>query len=152
MATSEATLIEIEQRPAEARPEADGAAKKAGARRAAGSSRRPSSARRLEAEMREFIANHPQGWGHEPWLGLLDRLRADGHDTNDTDEIGRRLERERLTVTLERVRGLGPQRVRTLVDRYQTLWNLRQADVEEMTKAARLGRPLAERVRDAVNA
>ena len=42
--------------------------------------------------------------------------------------------------------------LRALADRYQTLWNLRQADVEELTKAGRLGRPLAERVRDALKA
>ena len=151
MATSEATLIEIEQRPAEAHPDADGSGKKAAGRRAGGASRSV-SARRLGGELRQFIAQHPQGWGHEEWLGLLDRLRAHGHDTEDADEIGRRLEGERLTLTLERVRGLGPQRIRALVDRYQTLWNLRQADVEELTQAGRLGRPLAERVRDALRA
>jgi hypothetical protein len=148
MATSEATLIEIEERPAEAGEPR----KKTGGRRAAGSSRSRGSAQRLGGELRQFIAEHPQGWGHGEWLGLLDRLRAHGHDAEDADGIGQLLERERLTVALERVRGLGPQRLRTLVDRYQTLWNLRHADVEEVAKAGRLGRPLAERVREALNA
>ena len=151
MSTSEPTLIAIEERPADARPDNGEPPRKAAGRRAAGSSRGPTSERRLGGELRRFIAEHPQGWGHGEWLGLLDRLRTHGHNAEDTDEIGRRLERERLTVTLERVRGLGPQRVRTLVDRYQTLWNLRQADLEEVTRAGRLGRPLAERVREALN-
>ena len=104
----------------------------------------------LGADLRQFVSENPHGWGHGEWIGLLDRLRERGHSVDDTEQIGRSLERERLAATLEGVEGVGPQRVRSIVDRYETLWSLRQADVDDVAQSAKIPRPLAERIKAAV--
>ena len=75
----------------------------------------------LRGELRRFVGEHPQGWRHDDWLGLLDRLRERGHEVGDPDAVGSSLERERVAVTLEGVKGIGPQRIRSIVERYGTL-------------------------------
>ncbi|HEY0035397.1 MAG TPA: hypothetical protein VGB66_01855, partial [Longimicrobium sp.] len=50
----------------------------------------------LQADLRAFAIARPSGWNHEDWLGFLDFLREKGHDLSAPEEIGSRLERERL--------------------------------------------------------
>lgn len=42
----------------------------------------------LVAEIRRFSSEHPQGWGHDEWFGLLHTLSEEGHDIGDGDAIG----------------------------------------------------------------
>jgi hypothetical protein len=134
-----------------------GAAGKGGAR-TAGSSRGATAARQGKAEstvspglrkdLREFVQNHPGGWGHNEWIGLVNLLRDRGHDTSDTDRIGLALERERLTLVLERVPGLGARRVQAVADRYPRIWNVMQAGAEELATAANLPKAVAKRIKE----
>jgi len=89
---------------------------------------------RLESEVKEFVAEHPDGWSHEDWNRLLDKLSARKIEVADTDQLGVRLEAERLRQVLLRasVRGLGPKRVDAIVEKYGNLWNLRQANPEQL--------------------
>lgn len=104
----------------------------------------------LRAELRRFVLDHPLGWGHEDWLALLELLRVRGYDVADAENVGRMLERERLAYLLGQVERVGPQRMKVLIDQYGSVWSLRQADVEELARTARLPRPLAERIKTAV--
>jgi hypothetical protein len=104
----------------------------------------------LEGDLREFVQTHPGGWGHNEWIGLVNLLRDRGHDTSDTDAIGMALERERLRLVLQRIPGLGPQRVGAIADRYPRIWNLMQANAEELATAANLPRTLANKVKEAI--
>jgi hypothetical protein len=104
----------------------------------------------LGRHLRQFIAEHPTGWGHDDWLALLGQLRAQGHDVEDPDAIGATLERERLSAVLGRVNGMGAQRIRSLSERYGSLWNLRQAGVEDLARSSRLPRAVAERIQSAI--
>lgn len=104
----------------------------------------------LRTELREFASRHPQGWGHDEWLGLLGHLAGRGHDVSDPNRVGMALERERLASTLEGVQGMGGRRVEAVADRYQTLWSLRHADVEELAGLPGMNRALAERVKQQV--
>jgi excinuclease ABC subunit C len=101
----------------------------------------------LSEELRRFIGEHAQGWGHDDWLQLLEHLRGRGHDIHDPDAVGALLERQRLTARLETLEGIGPRRIRALSDRYGSIWNLGQADTEELARSARIPRALAERIR-----
>jgi hypothetical protein len=100
----------------------------------------------LRADLREFVSARPKGWNHDQWLGLLDDLRGRGHDVSDASAIGMSLERERLAAQLEQIAGMGPRRVESLVDRYHTLYSLRQADAAELAELPGMNRALAERV------
>lgn len=66
--------------------------------------------------------------------------------------MGLLLEKERLNLALEPVHGLGPQRRGALVNRYATVWNLRNADVDEIARVAKISRGLAEQAKQAVSA
>ena len=105
----------------------------------------------LRADLREFASARPEGWNHDDWVGFLDHLRGRGHDVSDSDEVGMSLERERLTVQLEQVPGMGPRRVEALVGRFHTLYSLRQADVDSVAEVPGMNRALAERVRQQFN-
>lgn len=144
---------------------ASGAAKPDGRKRATtakGDGRKRTSTRKPTAEartaseaglrrdLREFVQAHPGGWGHNEWIGLVNLLKDRGHDTSDTDAVGMALERERLTIVLERVPGLGPRRVQAIADRYPRVWNVMQAGAEEIAMAANLPRAVAQRVKDAL--
>lgn len=50
---------------------------------------------RLNAELDRFVAEHPGGWNHDEWLGLLGTLRDRGYETSDQDAIGLALEDRR---------------------------------------------------------
>ena len=137
---------------ANGKSKADGTAAGAARKTAAGAGARGRSGEgKLEKDLREFVQAHPGGWGHNEWIGLVNLLRDRGHDTSDTDAIGMALERERLKLVLERVPGLGPQRVNTIADRYPRLWNLMQANAEEIATVTNLPKAVAEKVRDAVH-
>ncbi|HEX8322215.1 hypothetical protein [Longimicrobium sp.] len=99
----------------------------------------------LQADLRAFAIARPSGWNHEDWLGFLDSLRQKGHDLSAPEEIGSRLERERLGVVLSGIQGIGPKRVDALVNRFHTLYSARHASVEEFAGAG-LPRADAERV------
>jgi hypothetical protein len=100
----------------------------------------------LQADLRAFAIARPSGWNHEDWMAFLGHLGEHGHDVSDQQHIGARLERERLAVTLEAIEGLGPKRVHSLVDRFQTLWSMRHAQAADVATVAGMTRPLAERV------
>lgn len=104
----------------------------------------------LKDELRDFAKGRPEGWNHQEWLGFLEHLKSQGHNIHDHEAIGTMLERERINVLLEKVPGLGPQRIGALAERFGTVWRLRAAGVEELAAAAKLPRPLAERVADAM--
>ena len=104
----------------------------------------------LNADLRQFVSENPNGWGHDEWLSLLHRLQERGHSVEDTEQIGRTLERERLTATLQRVQGVGPQRVKAITDRYGNIWNLLYADVDDLVQATNIPRSLAERIKASV--
>ena len=105
----------------------------------------------LRRDLREFASTRPDGWSHDEWLRLLDSLRERGHDTSDSESIGRDLERERLALTLERVPGLGPKKVEAVADRFGTLWSLRQASAEEIASVPSIPRNLADRIVETVH-
>jgi hypothetical protein len=104
----------------------------------------------LTRDLRDFAAARPQGWEHDDWESFLGHLRNRGHDTSNADAIGLALERERLALALQQIQGVGPQRVKSLTDRFTTVWNVRNADVEEIASAARIRRDLAERIKTSV--
>lgn len=104
----------------------------------------------LRADLRAFAAGRPQGWDHADWLSFLEHLRERGHETSDSEAIGMALERERLAVVLETVPGMGPKRVDGLVERFQTLWSLRHAGVDQIASSPGMNLSLAEKVRQAV--
>ncbi|MDR0788017.1 MAG: hypothetical protein LBG44_09150 [Gemmatimonadota bacterium] len=104
---------------------------------------------RLRRELRDFASARPQGWGHEDWINFLESLQGRGYNIHDRDAIGAALERERLDLALSRVRGLGPQRRRALVERFGQVWALRNANPAEIAEAARIPVDLAAAARDA---
>lgn len=101
-------------------------------------------------ELRRFVVEHPAGWSHDEWVGLLGTLAARGHDTTDADAIGLALERERLNLVLAGIPGLGERRRTTLLDRYPRLWNLQQAGAEEIAQLPGLNAGLATRIVEAI--
>ena len=126
-------------------------ARKAATKKSAAPRRRAGAdAPDLRTDMREFASARPEGWDHSDWLSFLDHLKERGHDTSSPDDIGRQLERERLAVVLSGVRGLGPKRVEGLVRRFDTLWSMRRADVDDIAAVPGMNRSLAEKVRQAM--
>lgn len=95
-----------------------------------------------------FAEAHPEGWSHDEWLGLLAELEREGHDVGDRDRVGLELEKERLRAEIRRrsIKGMGPKRTEAVVDRYQTLWNLRHASVADVASTPNLNRTLAEKL------
>jgi hypothetical protein len=101
----------------------------------------------LQGELRQFITENPEGWGHEQWQGLLGRLGERGYDTSSPDQVGMQLERERLHSRLQGVEGVSAQRARTIADRFGTLYSLRHADVDEIVRETKVSRDVAERIK-----
>jgi hypothetical protein len=108
--------------------------------------RREKEVDQLQADLRAFAIARPAGWNHEDWMAFLAHLNEKGHDVSDQQAIGTRLERERLAVALEAIEGLGPKRVHSLTDRFQTMWSMRHAQAADVATVAGMTRPLAERV------
>ena len=113
---------------------------------AGGGSRGPD----LRANARRFVSTRPQGWNHDEWLSFLEDLRQRGHNVEDRDAVGDLLERERLAVILEKVPGIGAQRVRAISQQYSNVWRLKDASADELARDAKIPRPLAERILESV--
>jgi hypothetical protein len=119
-------------------------AKKSAAKKSAGAA---GGGRDLRGELRDFARSRPDGWGHDDWMGLLGDLRGRGHDVSDEGAVGMQLERERLAHQLEGVDGLG-KKADALVDRFETVYSLRQASVDDVAGVKGMDRQLAERVKE----
>jgi hypothetical protein len=104
----------------------------------------------LKKHLKDFASGRPQGWTHDDWESFLGHLRTQGHDTSNADAIGLALERERLSLALQKVEGLGQRRIKNLADRFTTVWTLRHADVEDIAQVANVRRDLAERIKSSV--
>ncbi len=107
----------------------------------------------MQEQLRAFVERHPDGWNHEDWLGLLAELRQAGTATADEEAIGTELERVRLESVLETrsVKGLGPKRKEALVARFPTLWDLRQASVDDLAGVPAIPRSLAQQIVRAIH-
>ena len=105
------------------------------------------SATALQAEIERFVAGHPEGWDHEEWAGLVDELRAAGYDVSDEAAIGLAAERARLAAMLGQVKSVGPQRIKVIIDRYETIWSLRGAPAEELAASTKIPLAVAERIK-----
>jgi hypothetical protein len=99
----------------------------------------------MMAELRSFAEDHPEGWGHVEWEGLLERLANAGFDVSDCDRVGLDLERTRLCQTLKRmqVRGLGTKRIEAIASHFGTVWNLKHASPEEVSQLPNIPRSIA---------
>ena len=106
----------------------------------------------LTSEISRFSAEHPDGWGHEDWLGFLHRLSEAGHDVEDGDGIGLALENHRLSGVLRgmEIKGLGPKRIQALAGHFGMLWNLRNASPEDLAQLPSVSRSLAEQILDGI--
>jgi hypothetical protein len=104
----------------------------------------------LRADVRDFAKAKPQGWNHDEWLGFLEHLKTRGHNIHDHEAIGTMLERERIAVLLEKVPGLGPQRISALAEKFGNIWRLKGASAEEIAAATKLPRDVAQRVVEAL--
>ena len=102
----------------------------------------------MKKRLRAFVERHPEGWNHDEWLALLAELEQDGTDVAQPADLGLQLEKARLAWELDRrsVKGLGPRRSEALVERFQTLWSLREASVEDVAGVPAIPRALAEKV------
>jgi len=108
----------------------------------------------LVAELRAFVTDHPDGWDHGAWEGLLHELGSKGISTTDREAIGRRLEKERLALTLETldVKGLGPRRREAIVTSYERVWELKQAAADELAQLPAFTSKIAEDLAAALRA
>lgn len=100
----------------------------------------------LRSDARSFAAGRPDGWSHDDWLSFLEELRDRGHNIEDREAIGSLLERERLSLALEKVQGIGPQRVRSIAEKYGNVWRLKETSADDLARDASIPRPLAERI------
>ncbi|CAN5664595.1 hypothetical protein BH23GEM8_BH23GEM8_07030 [soil metagenome] len=140
---------------AEKQPPKKAPAKKAATGKAAGGTssaggKSGGKAPDLKKHLKDFASGRPQGWTHDDWESFLGHLRTQGHDTSNADAIGLALERERLSLALQQVEGLGPRRIKNLAERFTTVWSLRHADVEAIAEVANVRRDLAERIKSSV--
>lgn len=139
---------------ADAKPAAKAAKSPAGKRGGARETYAETAARRrkdkevdrLAMDLRAFAIARPSGWNHDDWVLFLEYLASQGHDVSDADGIGRRLEQERLGISLGGVPGLGPRRVQSLVDRFGSLWSMRHAGADDVAAVPGMTRPLAQRL------
>lgn len=100
-----------------------------------------------------FIESHPDGWNHGQWLELLSELENDGVDVSEPAVVGLALERERMAWELQSlsVQGLGPKRIQTLVETFNTSWNLRHATATEIAASKTIPQALADKVFEALH-
>lgn len=122
-----------------ASPEGKTAARKTSSR----GSRQPD----LKKDLREFASARPQGWNHEDWLEFLESLQTRGHNISDREAIGVALEKERLHLALAALKGIGPQKRESLAEYYGNIWQLRHADLDEITRVGNIQRKDAERIK-----
>ncbi len=104
----------------------------------------------ISAELNRFLQEHPGGWTHDDWLGLLYHLSESGIDTTDEDGIGLALEHQRLVNILDHVeiKGLGPKRIEAIANHFGTLWNLMGASPEEVEGVPGVPATLSRQVAD----
>ncbi|MBB4636550.1 hypothetical protein [Longimicrobium terrae] len=100
----------------------------------------------LAEDLRAFAGARPSGWNHDDWVGFLTELAAKGHDCSDPEQVGARLERERLAMSLEAIQGVEHAGVEALANRFQTLWSARHASPQDIAQTAGIPQPQAERV------
>lgn len=102
----------------------------------------------LNLELVRFLQDHPDGWSHDDWLRLLFQLSEHGYDTADEDRIGLALERQRLTRALadKKLGGLGPRRIEAVAEHFKTLWNLRDASLDEVARVPGVPKALARSI------
>ncbi len=107
----------------------------------------------MRQALRGFVADHREGWSHGHWESLLHQLKRGGFDTARPDDIGLELERERVRVILEDagIRGLGPKRREAVVEEFETLWDLKHASVDDLTRRSEIPRSLAEQLHAALS-
>ena len=131
---------------------ARGAAKSPSPAAGAGGARKSTAAGQpdLRSDARAFVRGRPGGWDHDEWLGFLEDLRQRGHNIEDREAIGSVLEKERLGAVLEKVPGIGAQRVRSIAERYGNVWRLKEANPDELAREAGIPRPLAERIVESI--
>lgn len=101
----------------------------------------------LKKELREFASARPQGWNHEDWLAFLEDLQSRGHNISDREAIGVALERERLLMALGRVSGIAPARRQAIVKHYNNIWELRNAEAEEIAQVGGISPADADRIK-----
>ena len=116
------------------------------AKTSASATRPPAGTPDLRKDLRDFASARPDGWGHQDWLHFLENLKDRGHNITDREAIGIALEKERLDLVLEGIRGIGPQRRQALVSRYGNVWSVRNASIDEIASVGGLTRSLAEQV------
>lgn len=104
----------------------------------------------ISEHLTAFVENHPDGWDHGDWVGLLHALDREGVDVGDPDELGLQLESTRLGWELRRraVPGLGPKRIDAVVGRFGSLWSLKQATADEIAEIPTIHKTLAEKLSD----
>ena len=102
----------------------------------------------LAQEVRQFVHDHPHGWSHDDWLGLLSHLSRNGVSTEDEGAIGLVLERERLVRTLSNIeiKGLGPKRTAALAAEFGSLWSLMEASADRIAQVPGVSRALAVQI------
>ena len=112
----------------------------------------PPSVDALDTRLQDFAERHIHGWGEGEWRALVGELAAAGHEVSDLHDLGLRVERAHILVTLERlaVPGIGARRRRRLADAFATLWQLRRASVAELAALPTFHPALAERLHDAL--
>ena len=106
----------------------------------------PKTADGRSGDLQAFLIDHPRGWTHEDWLGLLDQLRDRGHSVEDPDQIGRILEQERLISTLRDVPGIEDQHAQRIAKRYGSVLEVCQAEPDVVSRTADTHREEAERI------
>jgi len=107
---------------------------------------------KLNEHLSTFVEDHPEGWGHDEWTTLLQSLEQQGEEIADADSVGWALENLRLGLALRRagVPGLGPKRIDRVVNRFGTLWSLRQASADQVAEIPTIHQGLAEQLVTAV--
>jgi excinuclease ABC subunit C len=106
----------------------------------------------MKERLKAFVESHPDGWNHDDWLGLLSELQSGG-EAVEPDAVGSELEKTRLAWVLDQraVPGLGPKRRAALVDRFETLGQLRSASVDEVAEVPSINKDLAGKVLGAIH-
>jgi hypothetical protein len=101
---------------------------------------------KMDLEIERFVKEHPQGWGHEDWLGFLHHLGETGQEVPDADSLGLALEKTRLRYTLQGlgVSGLGPKRMEAVCDAFPSLYHFCSSAPEEVAERAGIPRSMAD--------
>jgi excinuclease ABC subunit C len=82
-----------------------------------------------------------------PGLMLLQRARDEAHRFAITAHRKRR-DRQGLTSSLEKIPGVGPARRRELLKRFQTVQNIRQASLEELSQTPKISLKIAQSIKN----